>query len=321
MIPVASHEVIKHSAAVAITSRVTLLQRRAWNVLLAHAFDNLITTDRHYVGLTDLVDALALSTNNTTHLRELLKGLVSTVVEWNVLRKDGKQRWGAAALLAAVEVEGGVVEYSFAPQLRERLYRPDIYARISLSIQNKFRSKYALALYELSVDYLGVNQTPWIPLADFRRLMGLKDDEYPEYKEFNRRVVARAVREINKVSDVSVQVKTRKEGRSVAALKILVRAKAATAAAAVEAVQVGQGGRRQLPPVLDEPDAFEQWLAGLSPLEQSAFEERAQGAARQQHPRAGDMALRAFTLMMMREMWASEQGSNPAERTHAEALT
>ena len=35
-------EVIKHSAAIQIQNNITLLQRRAWNVLLANAYDNFL---------------------------------------------------------------------------------------------------------------------------------------------------------------------------------------------------------------------------------------------------------------------------------------
>ena len=35
----AENDVIKASAAIQISGKITLLQRRAWNVLLAHAYD------------------------------------------------------------------------------------------------------------------------------------------------------------------------------------------------------------------------------------------------------------------------------------------
>jgi hypothetical protein len=38
--------------------------------------------------------------------------------------------------------------------LKEKLYNPEMYARIKLSIQNKFTSKHTLALYELFIDYM-----------------------------------------------------------------------------------------------------------------------------------------------------------------------
>jgi hypothetical protein len=39
-------EVIKHSAAIQISSHITLLQRRMWNVLLANAYDELSTEEK-----------------------------------------------------------------------------------------------------------------------------------------------------------------------------------------------------------------------------------------------------------------------------------
>lgn len=316
-LPLRHTEVVKHSAAIAISNEVTLLQRRAWNVMLAHAFDGLIERDSHVMGLADLVAHLGITTRNVTHLRDTLRGLVDTKVEWDVLGKGGKRRWGVAALLAHVEVEAGHVEYSFALPLRERLYRPDIYARISLSVQNKFKSKYALALYELLVDYLGVGQTGWIELETFRRLMGVAEGEHPEYKKFNQRIVQVALREVNKLSDITVSVETRRPGRQVEALKFKARAKQATAAAEVEKVQArthkpvlppATGGRLVAP--AEEPDAYETWFAALAPLEQSSFEARASAIVERQHPDAKPMSRKAFVWMTMRELWAAEQARN-----------
>jgi hypothetical protein len=49
-------EVIKHSAAVQIQNNITLLQRRAWNVLLANAYDELPTEEEHRIAVRELVD-------------------------------------------------------------------------------------------------------------------------------------------------------------------------------------------------------------------------------------------------------------------------
>jgi len=55
--------------------------------------------------------------------------------------------------------------------LRKKLYQPNIYAKIKLSMMLQFSSKYSLALYELLVDYQTIGQTPVILLEDFRKLM------------------------------------------------------------------------------------------------------------------------------------------------------
>lgn len=220
-------EVIKASAAIQIENGITLLQRRAWNLLLANAYDELSSQEKHTVEVAELTRALGYTSRNDAHLKRLLKELVSTVLEWNLVGKDRAQIWGAAALLAEVEIENGICTYAFGPTLRHRLYNPKVYARISLSLQSKFDSKHALALWELCLDYLDTTknygETPLIGLENYRRLMGISEDMYPQFKEFNRRVIKDPIDEINKKTDFSLAVEYRRKKRKIDAVKFRVR--------------------------------------------------------------------------------------------------
>src|SRR5918998_6517563 len=51
-------EVIKHSAAIQIENNITLLQRRAWNVLLYNAYNQLATEEEHSMRIRDLMRML-----------------------------------------------------------------------------------------------------------------------------------------------------------------------------------------------------------------------------------------------------------------------
>ena len=219
-------EVIKHSAAIQAENRFGLLERRAWNWLLANAYDELPTAETHSIAVSDLTKVLGYTSRNHAHLRETLKTLTSSVLEWNVIRKD-KEVWGATTLLAEVEIEDGVCTYAFGPMLRKRLHNPTMYARISLSLQNQFQSKHALALYELFVDYLHEGnqrgETPFIPLPDFRKLMGIPEGMYPEFKKLSKWVIKDPLVEINKVTDLTVTAEYKKEGKAVAAVKFRIR--------------------------------------------------------------------------------------------------
>jgi Initiator Replication protein len=117
-------EVVKHSAAVQIQNNITLLQRRAWNVLLAHAYDALPTEERHRIKIKDLMRALEFTSRNEDYLKEALKALVGCKVEWNVLDKDNQWEWGVTTLLAEAIIKNGVCAYAYGPTLRERLYNP-----------------------------------------------------------------------------------------------------------------------------------------------------------------------------------------------------
>jgi hypothetical protein len=220
-------EVIKASGAIQIENSITLLQRRAWNLLLANAYDELPIREKHRIGVAELTQALGYSSRNDAHLKKLLKDLVATVLEWNLVGKDHTQVWGAAALLAEIEIENGVCTYAFGPTLRMRLYNPRVYARISLSLQSRFDSKHALALWELCLDYLdeskNYGETPFIPLEKYRKLMGIPHRMYPQFKLLSHWVIREPLREINAVTDFDVTAEYKRQGRKVVAVKFRMR--------------------------------------------------------------------------------------------------
>ena len=124
------NEVIKASPAIQIQSKISLLQRRAWNVLLANAYNELVDKDIHRVSMVELAAKLGFGDGNQEYLKEMLKSLVDCTVEWNVLGKDNKEEWGAASLLAEVRINDGICTYAYAPYLRAKLHNPRIYTKL-----------------------------------------------------------------------------------------------------------------------------------------------------------------------------------------------
>ena len=220
-------EVIKASAAIHTPNKISFLQRRTWNVLLANAFDDLPIKDEYQVNVKELCGVLGIDKTNSTHVKNSLKGLVDYSIEWNILNKDKTQEWGVASLLAQAKIKNGICTYAYAPELRRRLHNPAMYARISLAIQNKFDSKHSLALYELCVDYFDIkknySETPWIDILSFRNLMGLKNNEYSEFKKLNKWIIKNPIEEINKKSDLYADTKYKREKRKVVAVKFCIK--------------------------------------------------------------------------------------------------
>ena len=220
------NEVIKASPAIQIQSRITLLQRRAWNVLLANAYDELPDKDIHRVSVAELAAKLGFKSGNREHLKETLEALGSCQVKWNLLNKDKELKWGFANLLASAEIENGICTYAFAPHLRLKLYNPRVYAKLNLHLQNQFKSQYALVLWEICFDYFDRDrekgQTPFIPLETFRELMGIEADEYRTFKALNQTLIKPAVKEINEVTDYFVEAEHKRLGRKVAELKFYI---------------------------------------------------------------------------------------------------
>ena len=219
----AINEVIKAGPAIQIQSKITLLQRRAWNVLLANAYNELPNTDIHHVNVAELARKLGFNSKNEDYLKETLEALVNCTVEWNILGKDKKQEWGAASLLAWVLIKEGICSYEFARPLRLKLHNPRVYAKLNLRLQNRFKSQYALILWEVCFDYFDADrdqgETPFILLETFRELIGIGDREYQTFKALNRDVIKPAIKEINALTDYHVEVEHKRIGRRIGELK------------------------------------------------------------------------------------------------------
>jgi len=216
-------EVIKASPAIQIQNRITHLQRRAWNVLLANAYNELPDKEIHTVSVAELATKLGFDSHNHDHLKVTLKSLVDCTVEWNILGKNNKEVWGAASLLAEVNIEDGLCFYQFSHTLRMKLHNPFMYTKLNLRLQNRFKSQYALILWEVCFDYFDVHwgrgETPFIPLEKFRELIGVESDEYRTFKALNQKIIKPAIIEINDLTDYFVEVEQKRLKRKVAELK------------------------------------------------------------------------------------------------------
>ena len=217
------NEVIKASPAIQIQGKMTHLQRRAWNILLANAYNELPDKEIHSVGVADLAAKLGYESNDLDYLKETLRALRNFEVQWNILRKDKKQEWGVAGLLASADIKDGICTYAFAPHLRPKLHNPRIYTKLNLRLQNEFKGQYALILWEICFDYFdtdrGQGETPFIPLETFKELMGLDETDYPVFKVLSRDVIKSALNEINALTNYHVEVEQKRIGRKVAELK------------------------------------------------------------------------------------------------------
>ena len=220
-------EIKKHVGAVHVRGALSLLERKVSNVLLLNAYDELDdpSVAEHSINLPILADVVGFDSKDSKLLKDALRSLVDYKIEWDVLGEgDDEGEWGVSSFLASARVERrtGVCTYSYPAPLRRRLANPQIYARINLSVQTRFASAYALALYENCVRFRKVGSTGFLELDTWRGLLGVEDGEYEEYKYLNKRVFKPAVSGVNEHSDIRVEMVTRKEGRRVVAVKFLV---------------------------------------------------------------------------------------------------
>ena len=105
--------VIKHSASIQVNNVVSLLQRKAWNVLLAHAYDELQNKEEYSMPIIELCDMLEYGDSNRDYLKSTLIALNTTQIEWNILGKDGVAEWGTTTYLAGATFKEGKIYWGY----------------------------------------------------------------------------------------------------------------------------------------------------------------------------------------------------------------
>lgn len=214
----------KHVAAIHVSGKLTLLQRKLSNVLLLNAYDTLTSRASHQIDARTLCLMIGYNSNDIDTLKQSLRGLVETVAEWDMLDEKGRQEWGVSSLLSYAKLKGGVCEYAYSPALAEKLHDPKVFALINLNMQRRFTSGHALALYENCYRFVRTGSTGWWELELFRRLMGVDGSAYYEvFKQLNAKIIKPAVAEVNKTSNIILSPETKKQGRAVTHIRFLIR--------------------------------------------------------------------------------------------------
>lgn len=209
-------ELKKHVATIHCSNTLSLLQRKISNALLYHAYKELLVKEEHEISIKQLCRLISYNGNNHTAIKEALKGLISTVIEWNVVDDStGVEDWTASSMIASVSMTGPLCLYAYSPRMKQLLHSPSMFGKINLVIQSRFKSSYGLALYENCIRYCGLPYTKWFDMETFRKLMGVPEGKYAVFRDFKKRVLDKSVEEVNTYSDLIVESEIVREGRQV----------------------------------------------------------------------------------------------------------
>lgn len=116
-----------------------------------------------------------------------------------------------------------VFKIMFMDRLYKHIIDYTIYAPLNLDILTKFKSFYSQRLYELlrlwsRSDKVIVKN---FRIEQLRFILGV-ENKYPEYKNFKQRVLNQAIKEINTLGNMKVEVEEVKNGRKVDELKFTI---------------------------------------------------------------------------------------------------
>jgi hypothetical protein len=160
--------------------------------------------DIYDINLSVLKKLCACGDTSNQKIKTHLEKLPSVVMKYNYLNKDNNEVWECLSLLPWINIEfgTGVITYNLSDELKKNILYPNIYAPINIIIASSLKSKYSIILYELLRDYIDAPQVPLLSIKKFKDLMGIKDDQYNDFKNLKRLVLNVAVKEINEKTDI-----------------------------------------------------------------------------------------------------------------------
>ena len=232
MLDMNSNEIIidKNSSSIQISNKISSTQRKCYNYMLKIA-KNEFQKDKNQrifqITADELLVFFKMGTKNHSYLKNELKVLNRTQIEYNILGKNKRSKEsGAFTLIAGYKYVNGLITYSFPPQIEEMILNPKMFGKINLVVIKSLRSKYSIALYELAEDYINV-QIPKMSIIRFRELMGVKEEQYSSIKDFRKRVIDVAIDEINQSENISftISYELEKTSRKITHIKFTVHKK------------------------------------------------------------------------------------------------
>lgn len=79
----------------------------------------------------------------------------------------------------------------------------------------QLNSAYAVRLYELLIQWRSTGKTSQIPLPEFRKRLGVLDNEYQLMSDLKKRILDLAITQINEHTDITVSYEQHKAGRTI----------------------------------------------------------------------------------------------------------
>jgi hypothetical protein len=219
----------KPTATIQIANQFTLTERKLLNTLVWHSQkkETQLTADERSIPVSQVFDALGWSkSNNTDDLKEALRSLAGTTIEWNEFGVDRVQTWTVCTFLASGKITRGTMHYRLNPEIVNQINRPMLFAKMQLLVQGRFGKRYSLVLYEFFLDEVCRRQEKHIPitgvtLEHLYKLLGVTGKTYngpSGYKFFNHNILKPSLKEINKHSDLEVHCDPVRQSRRVVAL-------------------------------------------------------------------------------------------------------
>lgn len=154
-----------------------------------------------------------------THDYERLKKSLIKLIQPVILRDDPKHFMALAPVTSIdIDVPNGLYKFELQPKVVKLLEQTDYFTKLHLSEFNPLQSKHSIVIYEWLKRYENAPKIPKISMEELRKITNTSD-VYPNFTDFQKRVLEVAVKEINKHTDYTVSY-TAIKGKARTRLKV-----------------------------------------------------------------------------------------------------
>lgn len=197
--------------------KITRLGRQLFNVLLHRAMQQ-GDSETYSANLNEIAENMGYERNDKTPIKDVLKELMTTLVEWQSPTGGEVETWEACTLIGPSRITKYketsqtsvlILRWSFYKDIRDRLIIPARYSRISFDIANSLSTHAAMALYEICSRYVDnpSHKTARQPWRWWKPVLtgSVGNEAKAEYRFFKRDYINKAIAEINARSDITIE--------------------------------------------------------------------------------------------------------------------
>ncbi len=173
------------------------------------------------ISIADFFEVAGVGKDSKNHqyIKETAEGLMDKVL--HIKRPHGG--WLMLNWVASCEYKPGegIIELEFSQKMKPYLLGlEEHYKGYPLREVMQLNSKYSIRLYELLIQWEHTrHKSLTIAVEELRKKMGIADDEYERFTNFETYVIKTAVTELNNVSNIYVTYDKIKKGRRIDKIK------------------------------------------------------------------------------------------------------
>lgn len=243
------HPTLRKAQEVIYTSpkhgRITLVMRKAFNRMIQRAHEQGFSNEWYSVPISELARNVEWNSNDMRSLIDTIDKMQTTLIKWEEINAQGKPELNSVQLIGEIKFVGDYradgrrvqtdLHYKIHHSVKEKVFNSKSMAVIDLDTQNRFKSSYTAALYELLMyvvaetepDAEGVYYSVRMPWQEWRDLIMSSDASsyYDNAKYFTRDVLKKALAELHATLDHYEILAVTNPGRKLVDLAFSIRVK------------------------------------------------------------------------------------------------